>query len=73
MQHHGDRAVIKFDYAATAWWICEALDTADAEMVIAAGTCAVLTISHPPNRVGALWFSGGTLDVPVRATTPRWG
>ncbi|MFN8043336.1 MAG: hypothetical protein U0S13_08310 [Mycobacterium sp.] len=59
MQHHGDRAVIKFDYAATAWWICEALDTADAEMVIAAGTCAVLTISHPQIVLGRFGFRAG--------------
>jgi hypothetical protein len=53
MQHHCDRAVIKFDYAATAWWIC------DAEMVIAGGTCAVLTISHPQIVLGRFGFRAG--------------
>jgi hypothetical protein len=52
MQHHCDRAVIKFDYAATAWWICEALDTAG-------GTCAVLTISHPQIVLGRFGFRAG--------------
>lgn len=59
LQYRGNLAVIEFDYAATAWWVCESLETTDAEVTATRGNCATVTVSHPQIVLGRFGFRGG--------------
>ncbi len=59
MRLQDNRMVVEFDFAASAWWACEALDSADAEMAITRGSYAELVIRKPLVVLGRFGFRDG--------------
>lgn len=48
-----------FDYAPTAWWLAEALDSSDAAMTASTGDCGQVRVGNPRHTLHRYGFRGG--------------
>ncbi len=58
MAMRGDKMVIPFDHAPTAWWASEAMATNDAEVSTTSGTNAAVTVKNPRIVLGRFGYRG---------------